>query len=137
MKYLIPLILGLSMACISAVLKAAPIDPGIYKDSTINCVMPTEREDGTALTPEEIAGVIFYWGNASGDYQMSSGLQPACQYTHPNIPNTTTYFVGVVEDTEGRQSVYSTPEVKLEVGGIVSDPKPMTEMTITPNKAPD
>lgn len=135
-NYLIAIFLAASLVLISSVLKAAPIDPGMYPDSTINCTMPTEREDGTPLSPDEIAGIKWYWGNAPGDYQMSSpDLIPVCQYTHPNIPNTTTYFVGTVIDTDGRESRYSMPEVVLEVGGVVADPKPMTGITITPNKA--
>ena len=132
-KYILALILGVSVGAYAVPSSPAPIDPSLYKDSTINCAMPTEREDGTPITPDEIAGVIFYWGNAPGDYQMGSLLQSACQYTHPNIANTTTYFVGVVKDTEGRTSRYSE-EIVLEVGGIVTDPKSMTQMTITPNK---
>jgi hypothetical protein len=128
------ILIGLLLTLLSVTVNSEVIDPGLYKDSTINCTMPTEREDGTPITPAEIAGVIFYWGNSAGDYQMSSTLQPACQYIHPNIPNTTTYFVGVVEDTEGRMSRYSE-EIILQVGGIVADPKPMTGMTITPNRA--
>ncbi len=43
----------------------------------------------------------------------------------------------MVVDTEGRTSKYYVPEEVLEVGGVVTDPKLMTNMIGTLNKKPD
>ena len=81
--------------------------------SNLSWVAPSEREDGTGLSPSEIAGFRVYYGVTSGDYSNIIDVDDhtATQTVLAGIPSGT-YFVAVtVVDVDGRESTYSAEVV--------------------------
>lgn len=81
--------------------------------ATLNfaCTLPTEREDGTALPPAEIATVNFYEVTAAGailsrvaTYTPTSAVP--CAAALPNVTGTKRY-AATVTDTQGLEGVAS------------------------------
>lgn len=96
---------------------------------TANCDNATEREDGTALPLNEIASVHYLIIPASGGEPiytmiMTGGCNPMFVDTHQFVPAGNYLLHGITVDTEGRQSVMSTPGNVLTV--IKARPKPPT-----------
>ena len=81
--------------------------------SNLSWVAPSEREDGTGLSPSEIAGFRIYYGAKSGDYSNAVNIDDhtATQAVLAGLPSGT-YFVAVTTvDVDGRESLYSTEVV--------------------------
>ena len=81
--------------------------------SNLSWVAPSEREDGTGLSPSEIAGFRIYYGVTSGDYSNTVDIDDhtATQAVLAGLPSGT-YFVTVTAvDVDGRESTYSAEVV--------------------------
>lgn len=90
-------------------------------------VPPVEREDGTQLSPDEIAGFRIYWGARAGDYQNTIPLNAdVTSYTTEEFPLGSTFAVMTTIDTDGRESVYS-PEISWR---LKHNPKPPSQPSV-------
>ena len=81
--------------------------------SNLSWVAPSEREDGTGLSPSEIAGFRIYYGVTPGDYSDAIDIDDhtATQAVLAGLPSGT-YFVTVTTvDVDGRESLYSAEVV--------------------------
>ena len=81
--------------------------------SNLTWVAPSEREDGTGLSPSEIASFRIYYGVTSGDYSDTIDIDDhtATQAVLAGLPSGS-YFVAVtVVDVDGRESLYSAEVV--------------------------
>ena len=102
-----------ALLCLCLMVKSAvaAVDPLIEPTTTLNCALPTEREDGTPLVEGEISQIRFYSGNTTGDYSLPvNTTQGVCQWVIDNTTITdgsTLYIVVTAIDTDGRESVYS------------------------------
>jgi len=92
---------------------AYAVDPDITPVTTINCAMPIEREDGTALALDEIAEVRFYSGTATGSYTLPMQPNNVCQKVIDNtaLADGDYFYVFTVVDTDSRESKYSAEKV--------------------------
>lgn len=69
---------------------------------------PTQREDNSALKPEEISHYNLYYGDKSGDYQNNVKLNGAAEEAIiSGLPDSDLYIVITTSDTDGRESIYS------------------------------
>jgi hypothetical protein len=90
------------------------VDPTIDNSYTLSCTQPIEREDGTPLAIGEIAKNNFYVGTTPGNYtETIENLPPTCSLTvdATAVADGSYYYVVTVVDTDGRESMYSTPFV--------------------------
>lgn len=125
------ILLAVIMSCYVPAGHTAPIDPGLQPETIVNCVLPVEREDGTAFDfATEGDKVRFYYGFQQGTYTLIED-RTACQWKIDNKPllGKSIYFVVTVTDNMGRESSYSVETVH-EVGGVVTDPKSPTGITL-------
>ncbi len=85
----------------------------------LDWVVPTTREDGTALPLPAIAGYKIYYGSSSGNYTdllsvnspVDASGAPVSDFSLARLPSGTYYFVITTLDVDGRESTYSN-EVK-------------------------
>ena len=84
--------------------------------SNLSWVAPSEREDGTGLSPSEIAGFRIYYGAKSGDYSNTVNIDDhtATQAVLAGLPSGTYFVVVTAVDVDGRESTYSD-EVEVVV----------------------
>jgi len=70
---------------------------------------PSEREDGTALSPAEIAGYRVYYGTVEGVYpnQLTVIDDKLAKGDIDSIPSGKYFVVVTTIDTEGRESAFS------------------------------
>lgn len=70
---------------------------------------PTERADGTALTPGELRGFKVYRSSDAVSYTLVAtvGDPTTVSYTVEGVPAGTNYFVVSVYDVDGIESPYS------------------------------
>lgn len=106
MKYLILLLLSFNALADTATFSFTP---------------PTEREDGTPLTPQEIAGYNTYLNGTQRTGMLSSG---ATGFVINLPPGDHVVDVQTV-DTDGRLSILATLPVR-----ILSNPKPVTGLSV-------
>lgn len=108
------LALVIAMLMPFSVMADITVDPTVDPSYTLTCTQPIEREDGTPLAIGEIAENRFYIGTAPNDYQEQiSNIPASCSL---NVDATAVadgnyYYVVTVVDTDGRESLYSTPFV--------------------------
>lgn len=78
-------------------------------------VVPVEREDGTGLSPSEIAGFRIYYSTESGHYSNAVVIDDhtATQAMLDDVLSGTYFVVMTTVDTEGRESVFSAPEIEV------------------------
>ena len=97
------------------------------KGYTADCDNATEREDGTALPADEIA-VVKYMIATSGTATpthtaiMAGGCNPTFIDTKRYVPVGDYFLYGITVDTDGQESVVSSPGVPLTV--MKARPKP-------------
>ena len=91
--------------------------------ATITFTPPTEREDNTPLSPDEIAGYEVY--NTDG-VSVKSLPGDATSFTM-GTTSAMQSLVVTTKDTDGRESVYSQI---VNVPASVSNPKPPTGFSI-------
>lgn len=77
---------------------------------------PSAREDGSPLSPSEIAGFNIYYGTEAGDYQDQIIIDdPSAENAQvEELPPGTYYLVVTAVDTDGRESLYS-PEIVINL----------------------
>lgn len=82
---------------------------------TLDWTAPSERADGSSLDMAEIESYRIYYGEASGDYQTTVDVADGSSQTYTmTMPAAGNYFfVLTAVDTDGRESVYSTPELEV------------------------
>lgn len=88
---------------------------------------PTERENGTALAPQEISAYRIYWRCGDGQGYPESAEAPGAvtQYVIENLPDVgRCYFVATTVDADGLESRQSNETTTLL--GEVSLPSPPT-----------
>ena len=103
----------LALMLLGASFNAYAVDPKLEPTTTHTCTAPTEREDGTPITTEEIKEFRFYTGSLSGDYQQTTP-SPVCSWSYDNTLDPSdhnVYIVVTVVDQDGRESRYSTEKV--------------------------
>ncbi|MDH5611241.1 MAG: fibronectin type III domain-containing protein [Gammaproteobacteria bacterium] len=99
---------------------SAPPASTLPGQASVTWAKPAFREDGTDLPVGEIGGYRVYYGTTPGDYQReieipSDGTANG-MVTVKNLPvGNTYYFVVTTYDTEGRESLYSSPEVEIKI----------------------
>lgn len=78
---------------------------------TISWTPPVARSDGFSLDMAEIGGYRLYRGTTSGNYTdiVDISDRTTQQFTVA-LPSGAYYFVMTAYDTEGRESVFSSPE---------------------------
>ena len=83
--------------------------------TALSWVAPSEREDSTALSLSEIVGYRIYYGFESGIYQDRIVINDstATQAKITGIPPGNYFAVITTVDTGGRESSWSTPELKV------------------------
>ena len=88
---------------------------GGSSSSGLGWVAPSEREDGTGLSPSEIAGFRIHYGTESGNYSNTIDIDDhtATQAMLADVPSGTYFVVMTTVDTEGRESLFSAPEVEV------------------------
>lgn len=117
-KYILSLILGLSVFSVNAI----TVDPSIDSSKTLLCTKPVTREDGTPLTVGEIATITAHRSVDQNTWTVV-GQDTECRY----VENTTdladgTYFYKFsATDTAGRESELS-PEYETLVVKRVAPP---------------
>ena len=81
--------------------------------SNLSWVAPSEREDGTGLSPSEIAGFHIYYGAQPGDYSTMVEINDhtATQAVLAGLSSGTYFVVVTVVDVDGRESSYSAEVV--------------------------
>ena len=81
----------------------------------LNWVAPSERENGSGLSPSEIAGYRIYYGTESGSYPNVIYIDDhtATQAILPDLTSGTYYVVMATVDTDGLVSTFSGPEVEI------------------------
>jgi hypothetical protein len=91
--------------------KAHAIDPNITPETTINCALPTLRENNEPLLPGEIVEIRFYTSLVSGNYTSTPANTTTgiCQWVIDNTaqPEGTLYIVVTAVDNDGRESKHS------------------------------
>ena len=110
LSYLLALILVLPLvACSGGGGGSDSSSPGI-NISSFSWTAPSEREDGTGLSPSEIAGFRIHYGASSGDYSNTIDIDDhtATQAILTGIPSGTYFVVVTTVDTEGQESVFSS-----------------------------
>lgn len=108
------------------------IDPTLPNERTmtLTCTYPTEREDGTVLSIEEIAHIALYW-TKDGDRVLHGINENECKM----IVNTTELddgkyaFTVTTVDTDGRESPDSIEIVELVITRR-SNPNPVTNIQV-------
>lgn len=108
------------------------VDPGLFPETIVNCVKPTQRADGSPLAPDEIALIRFYWGTATGDYQ-NIVEKTDCQWIIDNTVfpgGTTIFFTETAVDTQGRESEYDVESTHV-IDVPVTGPKSPNGVTLT------
>jgi hypothetical protein len=96
---------------------------------TANCENPIEREDGTALAPEEIQKVVYQIVSGTSviyEVLMSGGCKAAFIDTKQYIPVGEYLLHCYTVDTDERESALSDPGVVLTVQK--ARPKPPSGM---------
>jgi len=88
--------------------------------ASVSWARPTLREDNSTLPVEEIAGYRVYYGSASEDYQrdidvVSDGSSNGTVTVDGLDVGSTYYFVVTAYDTEGRESLYSSPPIEITI----------------------
>ena len=90
----------------------------------LTCTLPTENEDGSALT--DLEGINFYEGPSGGPYVLIA-TETACG-TIFDRPTGTYFYVGTAFNTQGVESRYTN-----EVSVVISDiPEPPTNLVVGP-----
>lgn len=74
---------------------------------SLSWVAPTEREDGSLLSPDEIAGYRVYWGAETENYQNQINVEGNTTSIEYDFPIGDTFLVVTTIDTDGRESLYS------------------------------
>lgn len=107
---------------------AYAVDPAIEPETILNCDMPVQREDDTALAIDEIMLVSFYLSDTSGGYTISTPYQTniICQVVIDNtvLSDGTYYLVGTATDTDWRASVPSVE--RTHIVKRIAPPKSLT-----------
>ena len=87
----------------------------VRSSPTLSWVAPSEREDGTGLGLSEIASFRIYYGTESGNYSETISIDDhsATQVKIAGIPSGTYYAVMTTVDTDGRESLFSAPEIEV------------------------
>ena len=82
---------------------------------SLNWVAPSEREDGSGLSPSEIAGYRIYYGTESGSYPNVIYIDDhtETQAILPDLASGTYYIVMATVDTDGLVSTFSGPEIEI------------------------
>ena len=82
---------------------------------TLSWVAPSEREDDTALSLSEIGSYRIYYGVETGNYQVRIEINDptATQAQVTEIPPGTYFAVVTTVDSEGRESIWSAPELRV------------------------
>ena len=93
--------------------------PVIVDPPTLELTQPTQREDGSALSPSEIDSYRVYYGTAAGDYQIQVDIDPVnieadLESLIGDLDTGIYYSVVTTVDTEGRESLYSA-EIIVEI----------------------
>ena len=103
LNYFLALILLLSLV------SCAGGDGGLSSSAKLSWVAPSEREDGTGLSPSEIAGFRIYYGASTGDYSNTFDVDDhtATQAIIDGLPSGTYFVTVTVIDVDGRESSYS------------------------------
>ena len=88
---------------------------GASQTVTLAWVAPVEREDGTPISMTEISGYRVYYGMSEGDYTHEVDVKDSdtMQVTLDSLIPGTYYIVVTTYDTEGRESAYSSPVVRV------------------------
>ena len=90
----------------------------VYKISlSLSWLATLEREDGTGMWPEEIAGYRIYYGTVAGYYpnQFVVNDGSVSQAQIPGVPPGTYYAVVTTVDSDGLESTYSSEVVVTAV----------------------
>lgn len=84
-------------------------------DCSITWTAPTQREDGAALSPEEIQSYTIYGGREPGIYTsevlVTGTTEILCSAFEISEPDTW-YFAGITTDTDGVNSELSNEILK-------------------------
>lgn len=82
---------------------------------SLSWVAPSEREDGSALSPSEIVGFRIYYGTESGNYSNTVDIDDhtATQAVLAGIPSGDFFVVMTAVDVDGRESSFSAPEIEV------------------------
>ena len=111
LAYLLALILVMPLVACSG--GDGGLNSPVSSVPNLSWVAPSEREDGTGLSPSEIASFRIYYGVTSGDYSETIDIDDhtATQAVLAGLPSGS-YFVAVtVVDVDGRESLYSAEVV--------------------------
>ena len=97
-----------------------PPPPGTPGTASVSWAAPTSREDGTLLPVGEITSYRVYYGFATGDYQSqvdipSDGSLNGTVIVDELTAGVTYYFVVTTFDTDGSESMQSSPEIEVSV----------------------
>jgi hypothetical protein len=113
LRHLLVCVLLLSLVACSGGDGGLPGSTG--STGSISWVAPSEREDATVLSLSDIAGYRIYYGVETGNYQERVVINDpsATQATIAGIPSGTFFAVITTVDTDGRESSWSTPELKV------------------------
>lgn len=117
------------------VMDAQAADVQWSKGYDANCINPTERADGTPLPASEIASIKYHIyragtvANGNPEYEAPP-MVGGCKATFINtklmtIGDKEAYAITV--DTDGRESVYSSPAFVFSV--VKSNPKPPSSLS--------
>jgi len=89
--------------------------PGLTGVPSLSWVAPSEREDGSGLSPSEIAGFRIYYGTESGSYPNMVNVDDhtATEAALADLPSGTYYIVMTTVGTDGLVSAFSGPEVEV------------------------
>jgi len=97
--------------------KAYAVDPSITPETTINCAVPTEREDNTPLVAGEITEIRFYASAIQGVYSgvPTNTTNGVCQWVIDNTAQAggVLYIVVTAVDSDDRESSYSIEKEHL------------------------
>ncbi|RKZ69838.1 MAG: hypothetical protein DRQ44_02425 [Gammaproteobacteria bacterium] len=119
LRYLLALILVLPLVACSGgdagVSGSGDAVVGSSGSAKLSWTAPSAREDNSELVLSDIAGFRIYYGSKSRDYSNTIDIDDhtATQAVLAGLPSGT-YFVAVTTvDVDGRESSWSTPELKV------------------------
>ncbi len=106
--------LGYLLVC-ALVLPLVACSGGDGGAAVLSWVAPSEREDATVLSLSEIAGYRIYYGVESGIYQDPIVINDhtATQAQLSGISSGAYFVVMTTVDVDGRESLWSAPEVEV------------------------
>lgn len=107
--------------------------PAKAAEATLNWEMPTQREDGSALLPSELASTAIKYGICESGQVPSSGATitvpaPAATVTIPSLTPGNWCFAASAVDVFGLQSAFTLPVSKTV--NPTSPPKPPVFVTV-------